>query len=239
MFKKALAAAAVVGSAMLFALAGTAPAMAATGDELVVNGHFDQTSFWANNGNWYSGDKLGAWDVGSYNNTGGAARPTVIVWNPAMEGAGATMAAPFEHGSWIRVMGSISQSIPTEAGKTYTLTYLSRASGSDANDSAFGWGGGNLSRVLIDGTVVDSLRTVTDPLYTTRTVNFTATSDSTLLTLANNGGGAVGFDEISVVEVPAPDSPVMVPAIAGGVGMAALAAGGVAFTKRKNARAGQ
>jgi hypothetical protein len=237
--KKTLAAAAVAASAVIFAIAGTTPAMAETGDELVVNGHFDQTQFWKDNGQWFAGEKLGAWDVGGFNNTGSTDRPTVVVWNPAMQGPGATMAAPFEHGSWIRVMGSISQSIPTTVGATYTLTYLSRASGSDANDIAMGWGGGNLSRVLIDGTVVDSLRTATDPLYTTRTVNFTATSTSTLLTLANNNGGAVGFDEVSVVEVPAPDSPVMLPALAGGVGMAALAAGGVAFTKRKNTRAGK
>lgn len=239
MIKKTLAAVAVAASAVLFAFAGSAPATAATGDNLVVNPNFDQTQFWKDNGNWYTGEKLGAWDIGSYNNTGTSERPTVIVWNPAMEGAGSTMAAPFTYGSWIRVMGSISQSIPTEAGKVYTLTYDSRASGSDANDLAKGWKGGNTSRVMIDGTEIDTFVTVTDPIYTTRTVTFTATSDSTRLTLANRGGGAVGFDRISVVEVPVNDSPVMLPAIAGGVGMAALAAGGVAFTKRKNARAGQ
>jgi len=242
MIKKTLAAVAVAASAVLFAFAGSAPATAATTPvegNLVANPHFDLPQFWKDNGRWYMGEKLGAWDIGSYNNTGGAAAPTVIVWNPEMQGAGATMAAPFTYGSWIRVMGSMSQTIATEPGATYTLTYDSRASGSDANDLAKGWKGGNTSRVMIDGAEIDTFVTVTDPIYTTRSVNFTATGDTTRLTLGNKGGGAVGFDNISVVEVPAPDSPVMVPAIAGGVGMAALAAGGVAFTKRKNARAGQ
>lgn len=240
MIKKTMAAVAVAASAVLFAMAGSVPATADVPDDsIVLNGQFDQTRFWTNNGNRYMGEKIGNWDVGSYNNTGSSARPTAIVWNPQMTEPGLTKAGPFTHGAWVRVMGTISQSIPTEAGKVYTLTYLSRASGSDANNIAQGWTGGNTSRVSIDGTVVDTFVTVTDPQYTERTVNFTATSDSTLLTLGNAGGGAVGFDEISVVEVQAPDSPVMLPAIAGGVGMAALAAGGVAFTKRKNARTGQ
>lgn len=219
---------------MLLAIAAASPAMAA--DNLVQNGAFDQTRFWTDNGQWWEGEKIGAWDVNAY--SGSQDAPTVIVWNPNMEGAAESKAAPFTQNGWARVMGSISQSIPTEVNKTYTLKYQSRATG-NAPRGGGGWNGGNKSYAAVDGVRIDTFNAVLDPLYTTRTVTFTATSTSTLLEFGNAGGGAVGFDSISVTEVPENDSPLMVPAIAGGIGMAALAAGSGLFMSRKNKRAQQ
>lgn len=231
MIKKTMTAVAIAASAALLAISGAGPATAA--GNLVENGHFDQTRFWTDDGKWYEGEKIGAWDVGAHSGEN-ASGPTAIVWNPNMEGADESNAAPYPKRGWVRVMGSISQSIPTEVGKTYTLTYDSRATGSGIN-SGTGWNGGNTSYASVDGAIVDTFKAVVDPLYTSRSVSFTATSTSTLLEFGNAGGGAVGFDSIVVKPVPDNDSPIMVPAIAGGIGVAALAAGGFAFS-RKNKR---
>ncbi|MGM7697988.1 hypothetical protein ACSU04_07730 [Microbacterium sp. A84] len=85
----------------------------------------------------------------------------------------------------------------------------------------------------------DTFQAVTDPLYSTRTFTFTATSTSTLITLGSLGVGAVGFDNVVVTAAPINDSPIMIPAIAGGIGIAALGAGSVFAISRKNKRAGQ
>lgn len=231
MIKKILTTGAVTAAALLMVVGGSSTAMAA-GQNLVQNGNFDQTRFWKDNGNWYEGEKLGAWDINAY--SGDEDAPTVRVWNRTQDERILEKAAPFEHGAWARVMGSISQTIPTEAGKTYTMNYLSRATGSGPGGS--GWNGGNKSYATVDGVTIDTFNAVLDPLYTQRSVNFVATSDSTLISFGNAGGGAVGFDVIQVFEVPENDSPLMAPAIAGGIGIAALAGGSALAVSRKNKR---
>jgi hypothetical protein len=227
-----MTAAAIAGSVFLLAVGAATPAMAA-GENLVVTGDFSPNGLAVAGGKYSTGQKLGGWDV----NAPSGSNPnllTVQVWYEPMPEPGKSMAAPYTHGPWARVMGSISQAIPTEVGKTYVLEYLSRATGSDANDIAAGWGGGNRSYAAVDGVRVDTFAAVLDPFYTTRSVSFTATATSTVISFGNVNGGAVGFDSISVVEVPENDSPLMLPAIAGGVGMAAIAAASGFALRRKN-----
>lgn len=168
---------------------------------LLANGGFDGPGYDANNGEFAAGENLDGWVVGPPSG-GNPALKTVKVWFAEMTGAGPSYAAPFTYGPWARVMGSISQTVPTEVGKTYVLEYLSRASGSDANGGAVGWGGGNTSYALINGEIVDTVVAVVDPVYTPRAVTFVATTSSTVVTFRNAGGGAVGFDSISLKIVP-------------------------------------
>lgn len=233
MFKKILTTGAVAAASLLMVVGGSSAAMAA-GPNLVKNGHFQHNSIWEqNNGEFYPGDKAGAWDISGSN----PGAPALQTWFPGMAGDGATVGAPFTYNGWAAVNGSISQTIPTEADKTYVLNYQSRATGMVPTGS--GWGGGNTSYADVDGARVDTFTAVTDPLYTLRTVTFTATSDSTFIEFGNVGNGAAGFDEISITVVDENDSPLMVPAIAGGIGMAALAAGSGLVISRKNKRAGK
>lgn len=168
---------------------------------LLTNGGFDGPGYDANNGEFAAGDNLDGWVVGPPSGANSALK-TVKVWFAEMTGAGPSYAAPFTYGPWARVMGSISQTVPTEVGKTYVLEYLSRASGSDANGGAVGWGGGNTSYALVNGEIVDTVVAVVDPVYTPRAVTFVATTGSTLVSFRNAGGGAVGFDSISLKIVP-------------------------------------
>lgn len=228
--------AAIVGGAVLLSLGAVTPAMAAQEDNLVVTGDFSPHLLAVKHGEYYNGDKLGGWDVHAPSGSNPDMK-TVQVWFQDMTEPGRTMAAPFTHGPWARVMGSISQSIPTEVGKTYLLSYQSRATGSDANDIAQGWHGGNQSYAKVNGVTIDTFNAVLDPLYTERSVTFTATSASTEISFGNVNGGAVGFDSISVIKVPENDSPIMVPAIAGGLGLAVVGAGAAALvSSRKNKR---
>lgn len=168
---------------------------------LLANGGFDGPGYDANNGEFSAGDNLDGWVVGAPSGANPALK-TVKVWFAEMTGDGPIYAAPFTYGPWARVMGSISQTVPTEVGKTYVLEYLSRASGSDANAFAAGWNGGNQSYASINGQVVDTFNAVIDPLYTPRSVTFVATSSSTVVSFGNSNGGAVGFDSISLKIVP-------------------------------------
>lgn len=168
---------------------------------LLANGGFDGPGYDANNGEFAAGENLDGWVVGPPSG-GNPALKTVKVWFAEMTGAGPTYAAPFTYGPWARVMGSISQTVPTEVGKTYVLEYLSRASGSDANPFASGWNGGNKSFAAVNGQTVDTFDAVLDPLYTPRSVTFVATTTSTVVSFGNVGGGAVGFDSISLKIVP-------------------------------------
>lgn len=225
MFKKILATGAVVGSALMFAAAGAGPAMA-EGPNLIDNGGFDAPGYNDNGGVFETGSNFGGWELSDPMRND----KIIKVWYP-----GATdsdLPAPYTYGPWIRTTGTLSQTIPTEAGKTYTLTYDHRASGTGTGPAAAGgWAGGNSGTVKVNGASVDSFSTVADPLYSTRTVSFTATGSSTAVSFSSDGS-AVGLDNVSVNEVPENDSPVMVPAIAGGLGIAALAGGALTFSRR-------
>lgn len=238
MTSRILSIGAIAGSVMLLVLTGSAPAMAATDDDLIVNGGFDAPGYDSNGGRFWSGDDMGGWNVGPQNENGFGSK-TVQVWYPEMPGDGAITAAPFPSGPWIRLIGSISQSLPTEVGKTYQLDYEVRATGLDAEPDALGWTGGITGFAYIDGAQVDSFVTEVGPPYATRTVVFTATGTSTLLAFSNEPpiGGGVGLDNVSVTEVPVNASPLMIPAIAGGAVLAAAAAGsGWAIRRRSSQR---
>jgi hypothetical protein len=218
---------AIIGTISLLVLAGSTPALAATEDNLLVNGGFDAPGYDSNGGRFWSGDDMGGWSVGPQNENGFGSK-TVQVWYPEMPGEGAVTAAPFPTGPWIRLIGSISQSFPTEVGKTYQLEYEVRATGLDAEPDALGWTGGITGFAYVDGVEADSFVTVAEgPPYATRTVVFTATGTSTLLAFSNQPpiGGGVGLDNVSVTEVPVDDSPILLPAIGGGAALAAAAAG--------------
>lgn len=228
--KRTLAAAAIVAGAVLFGAAS--PAAAA--DNLIVNGGFDGAGYDSNGGKFTDGQNFDGWAVEGIRTNGVA---PLWIWSEALGEPVITYASPFTEGPWARLMGTVEQAIPTEAGKTYVLEYKTRASGSDPNNMAGGWAGGNTGWAHVDGIEVDQFRTTTDQLYTERSVSFTATGDTTYISFsARQNGGAIGIDSVSVVEVPTNDSPVMVPAIAGGIGVALLAAGSAVAVRRKNQR---
>lgn len=222
---------ALVAGAVMMSAGAAAPAMAA--DNLVANGGFDGAGYNSNNGLFAVGENFGGWSMLT---KFGSLEGTMQVWYPEMEGAGVTQAAPFTSGPWAGLTGSISQSIPTEVGKTYSVSYDSRASGRSANSIAAGWQGGNPAAVAIDGLTLGTFTTVKDPVTSAHSFVFTATSTTTELSFTPTNNGAVGLDNVSVVLVPEDDSPIMLPAIAGGLGVAALGAG-AALIGRKNKRA--
>lgn len=229
MSKRILMGALVAGAVMMSAGAA-APALAA--DNLVANGGFDGAGYNTNNGLFAVGENFGGWQMlTKFASLDG----TLQVWYPDMEGAGVTQAAPFPSGPWAGLTGSISQSIPTVIGKTYSVSYDSRASGRSANSIAAGWSGGNPAGVAIDGDTLYAFTTVTDPRIATHSFVFTASSTTTELSFTPINNGAIGLDNVSVVLVPEDDSPIMLPAVAGGLGVAALGAG-AALIGRKNKR---
>lgn len=237
MTRRTMFAAAIAASALLLVFAGSAPAMAADDDNLVVDGGFDAPGYDARNGRFFSGDDMGGWTVGPQNENGFGSK-TVQVWYPEMLGEGPITAAPFPSGPWIRLIGSISQSIPTEVGQVYQLQYDVRATGLDAEPDALGWQGGITGFAYIDGEQVDSFVTAAQPTSTTRTVVFTATSTSTLLAFSNQPpiGAGVGLDNVSVTVAPVIDTPLMIPAIAGGAVLAAAGAGAGWAARRGRSR---
>ncbi|WP_345065164.1 hypothetical protein [Leifsonia kafniensis] len=218
--KKRILMGALVASALMFGAGAAAPAMAA--DNLVANGGFDAPV--TNNGQYLAGSQFGGWTVGS----GGTGGSMQVWWDAALAG-------PYTNGAYAGVQGTIAQTIQTEVGKTYALAYSVRAAGY-FDVTKPGWQGGVAGGTKIDGATVDTFTTVTSPVYTERTFVFTATGTSTELSFFGVTN-YIGLDTVSVTLVPENDSPIMIPAIAGGLGVAALAAGSVHLLGRKNKRA--
>lgn len=233
MTRRTLSIGVTAASALILAFGASAPATAAAEDDLVVNGGFDAPGYDRRDGKFWNGDDMGGWSVGPQNENGFGSK-TVQVWYPQMPGEGATTAAPFPSGPWIRLVGSISQTIPTEVGEVYELQYDVRATGIDAESDARGWAGGTTGFAYIDGEKVDSYVTEVTPLYSTRTVVFTATSASTVVAFSNEPpvGGPVGLDNVSVIVAPTDDSPLVLPAIAAGAALT-VAVAGMAITRRR------
>lgn len=238
MFKKIMTTGAVAAASLLMVVGGSSAAMAA-GPNLVENGSFDASGYEAVDGKYGAGSNFGGWEIATEPNIGGK-HAAFQIWYEGMPEPGATNAAPFPSGPWARLMVPVSQTIPTEVGKTYQLEFQSRAAGIDAGGNGHGWGGDNEGYAAVDGVQVSSFTTTVDPLYTSHSVTFTATSTSTVLefspVLDQPSGTAVGLDNVSVTEVPIDDSPLMAPAIAGGIGLAALAGGSALAISRKNKR---
>lgn len=207
---------------------------------LVMNGGFDAPGYNVNDGNFLPGAAFEGWTL-SY--SGDSHTQVVRVWYPELNDPNIQRAAPFESGPWIRLVGNMTQTIPTEIGATYLIEYDTRATGTGLVPTSNGWGGGSPGNVLVDGVVVDQFVTAADPLYSPGSVTFTATSTSTDVSFVTTGfhgfqsSVAAGLDNISVTAVPHNDSPIMIPAIAGGIGVAALAAGSGLVISRKNKRA--
>lgn len=234
MTKRTMSISAIVGSAMLFALGGAAPALA-DGPNLVVNGGFDAPGFDDNNGLNDVGTTHNGWRVLSVSPSAGNAG--LKIWFPGMSGPGATLAAPFPDGPFAGVTGSIEQDIPTVAGTTYSLEYETRISGGSDFDEAYGWDGGVSGGAVVNGETIDRFETEVGE-FSTRTIVFTASGPTTTVGFYSNSGG-VGIDNVSVTEVPHNDSPVIVPAIAGGIGLALAGAGAGLAVSRKNKGAKQ
>lgn len=241
MFKKILTTGAIAAASLLMVAGATSPAMAA--ENLVVNGGFDGPGYTDNGAQFPAGAAFDGWTL-EYE--GDWHINVLKIWYPEMGEPGAENHAPYDSGPWARLVGNITQTFPTEVGKTYTLDYDTRATSFGKGGGA-GIDGGSPANVRINGEVVDSFVTVADPLISSRSVVFTATSESTTLSFvttgvhvgpsgAKDGAVPVGLDNISVTEVPENDSPLMAPAIAGGIGVAALAGGSALAVRRKNKR---
>lgn len=224
--KSRLIVGALVAGAFMFAAGAAAPAIAA--DNLATNGSFDSPGYIETNGSYKVGDDFDGWTVVS-------AQPGLddfgmqVWWDNPVSG-------PWPEGPYAAVQGRITQSIPTEAGKTYVVDFETRAAGDSGIADNSGWQGGITGGVAIDSVTAGTFTTVTDPIYTPQSVVFTATDDSTDLSFFSDTN-AVGIDTVSVTLVPEDDSPIMITAIAGGLGAAALAAGSVHLFGRKNKRA--
>lgn len=242
MFKKIVTTGAVAAVSVLMLAGGSSAAMAVD-ENLVVNGGFDGPGYTDNSGLFPAGAAFDGWTL-EYE--GDWHINVLKIWHPGMGEPGVTNHAPFESGPWARLVGNINQTFATEVGKTYLLEYDTRAT-SFGPSTGPGFDGGSPADVRINGDVVDSFVTVGDPVISPRSVSFTATSESTTLSFVTtgvhvgsdgvgDGAVSVGLDNISVTEVPIDDSPLMVPAIAGGIGVAALAGGSAFALNRKNKR---
>lgn len=241
MIKKTLTAAAVAGSALLLALGAASPALAAPGDNLIENGNFDAPGMeGTQDGVFWLGDNYAGWEMTDARVYGdGSSNSVMRIYYPGMGEPGEPFGEPYSTGPWAALTGEISQNLVTEPGKTYRVSFESRASawGPFPDSGSTGWAGGNPGIVLIDGVQVFDYMTVADPEFTLYEFVFDATSTTTEISFGViQGRGAVGLDSVSVTEVPVDDSPIMVPAIAGGLGIAGLAAGGTVLIKRKNKR---
>ncbi|MGM7697989.1 hypothetical protein [Microbacterium sp. A84] len=238
MIKKSLTAAAVAASAFLFVLGGTSSAMAA--DNLVENGGFDAPGFDANGGEFWLGEDFGAWEMTGQKMTDEGPFKTMRVYYPAMGEPERAYGAPYVSGPWSVLTGGISQTIATVPDTVYSVTFDTRRAGWNPG-VAEGWDRSNPGQVLIDGAPAYSFATPVDDsvLISAQSFVFKATGTSTVLTFDIPQLRAVGLDNVSVTEAPINDSPIMIPAIAGGIGIAALGAGSAFAISRKNKRAGQ
>ncbi|MFN5857244.1 MAG: DUF642 domain-containing protein [Pseudanabaenaceae cyanobacterium] len=116
--------------------------------------------------------------------------------------------------------GIISQTLNTIAGRSYTLSFFLRESGSGANRSSVVSVGGN--------TLFSFLPPANNVPWTSYSSNFTATSASTLLSFSfRNDPSFTRLDNVSVTE-NLPPRPVPLPGVAFGV----VAAGGALFAKQ-------
>lgn len=231
MFKRMMSISAIAGSAVILALGGAAPAMAA--DNLVVNGGFDAPGFDDNNGLNEVGSNHNGWDVLSVSPFAGPdpdGTAGLKIWFPGMSGDGATLAAPFPDGPFAGVTGAIEQTIPTVAGTTYSLEYETRISGGWDHPEAYGWAGGVTGGAMVNGETIDRFETEVGE-FSTRTLVFTASGPTTTVGFYSNGGG-VGIDNVSVIEVPANDSPLEAGAAIGGAGVAGIGAAALYLARR-------
>ncbi|GAA3875865.1 hypothetical protein GCM10022381_18190 [Leifsonia kafniensis] len=217
--KKKLMFGALIAGALMFGAGTAAPAMAAT--NLITNGSFSSPTL-AVSTLYNAGTSISGWSVDTAN--GYQVQSGLYIERaPGGEQSG-------------NVMGAISQSFPTEVGKTYTVLY-SLFPGKSQQDP-LPLGNVPLTVRVTNGTQVDAVQNVNSPATGAvgTTFSFTASGTTTKISFSNPYM-AVGLDSISVTEVPVDDSPIMIPAIAGGLGVAALAAGSVHLLGRKNKRA--
>lgn len=167
---------------------------------LVSNGGFDSPGIAAVDGKYYDGEDFDGWKMGPSTDTGRDSR-TLQIWYPEMGEPGTLYASPFPLGPWARIMGTITQSVPTEVGKTYRVDYLTRSTGSDANQWAGGWTRGNRGYVEVNGARLQVFASDPAVTYTPEFVDFIATDVITRITFGNESGGAVGIDSVSVTLV--------------------------------------
>lgn len=206
----------LAAGALMLGAGAAAPAMAA--GNILANGSFSEPVL-ATSTSYNVGQSIPGWAVvgaNGYHTTAG------LYVEHAPTGA--------QSGN---VLGTISQSFPTEGGKTYTVTY-SLFAGKSAQDPT-PLGNVPLTATLSNGSTV--LATQTDKSRAdggvlTPTFSFTATSATTKVTFSTPYMAA-GIDNVSVTEVPVNDSPIMIPALAGGLGIAAIGATGIAMRRKK------
>lgn len=214
--KKQLVLGALVG-AMLFGGAAASPAMAA--DNLVTNGDFESPVL-TNSSYFYAGTALSNWTLSSpngYNSTG-------IVWIEQQQSPGAQSA---------NLTGTMSQTITTEVGKTYAFSAKVAAGKTALNPELKG-------NVPLTMTVSSGGNQVAQQTEKSRApgnafgmaLHFTATDTTTQISFSTPYM-AVGVDDVMVTEIPVNDSPIILPAIAGGLGLAALGATGLAVGRKK------
>lgn len=219
--KKQIILGALVAGALMFGAGAAAPAMAA--DSLLINGGFASPTLNAST-SYNAGSSIPGWTVDTANGYDGA-RGLFI----ERSGTGGYQSAD--------VLGSISQSFATQVGKTYTVSFAFYAGKSEINTVVKG--NVPLAVSVTSGTQVNAQQSLTSPAaggMDKPSFSFTASGTTTKISFTTPYM-AVGIDEVSVTEVPLDDSPIMIPAIAGGLGVAALAAGSVHLLGRKNKRA--
>jgi len=192
--------------------------------ELITNGSFESGSYTDNHGGGMS------LPVGSSNITGWTVVSGELAWLNNSNPYGGTT----PYGSYFLDLtgyhdsspyGGVSQTIATAVGQTYTLSfavgYIGQ-SGIYGGPVAVQASAGSASQTFTTGS------SGTGPMWTTYTMNFTATSPSTVIQLIgtlSTGGQYIGLDNVSVVEaaaVPEPAGLVMAGVAAVGVGLAAF-----------------
>lgn len=159
---------------------------------LLSNGGFDGSGYEAVNGSYWVGETFDGWKVDSANP--GLQNIGMQIWYDA------TVAMPFTSGPYAGVQGTISQSVQTEAGRTYQLVFEHRSSADSNVPSNPGWQAGMSGAVSVDGVTLASFTTASASVHTPVTKEFTATSSSTLIEFST--ATSIGLDNIFVSLLP-------------------------------------
>ncbi len=142
-------------------------------DNIVVNGGFETGDFsgWATQGNFVlvaGGKNYGGFDFGGHGAHGGTY---------------------FAALGTVSSLGSISQTLATVAGQTYTLDFFVAGDGGSPNELKVNWG----------GTVVFDQTGIPNQGYVEHKLQLTATGPSTKLTFwERNDPGYLALDDVSV-----------------------------------------
>jgi Protein of unknown function (DUF642)/PEP-CTERM motif len=211
----------VFGTFAIAALLGTGGAHALN---LLTNGSFEDTTNFVNQGNDTMDLVVGSTLMPGWTVSGSHYVSWIGPTNPfhgltASDGSyfldltGYIFGAPFS---------GVSQTIPTQAGATYLLTF-------DLGSDPF-WGlqdGVSVSAGSVAGSVFTSTNSGTqNNLWQAESLSFAATGSSTTITLiGNSGDNYIGLDNLSAVQtsssVPEPSTWVMMLVGLGGLGFAA------------------